>query len=72
MYIYLPYHWNKEVVSMGYVQVRDCQTALNLADLFTKPVPASKVRDLNLKLLGYQRVDYREIDKGFKKRKADD
>ena len=28
--------------------------------------------DLNLKLLGYQRVDYREIDKGFKKRKAED
>ena len=43
---------------------------LNLADLFTKPVPTAKIRDLNLKLLGYQRVDYRNIDKGFNKKKT--
>ena len=69
-YIYLPYHWNKEVVSLGYVQIRDCRTALNLADLFTKPVPSGKIRDLMLPLLGYELVQFSEIDKGFTKDKA--
>ena len=68
-YIYLPYHWNKEVVEMGYVQIRDCRTALNIADLFTKPVPAQKIRDLMGQLLGYVPVDYAEIDRGFTKQK---
>ena len=30
-YIYLPYHWNKEVVELGYVEVRNIRTSLNLA-----------------------------------------
>ncbi|MBL6911007.1 MAG: Ty1/Copia family ribonuclease HI [Pirellulales bacterium] len=65
MYILLPYHWNKEVVQHGYVQIRDCKTAYNIADLFTKPVPAQKIRELLAKLCGYAPVDFAEIDKGF-------
>ena len=41
-YIYLPYHYNKEVCEQGWVQVRDVRTALNIADLFTKAVPREK------------------------------
>ena len=64
-YIYLPYHYNKEVSEQGYVEVRDVRTALNIADLFTKPVTRDKIQALAGKLLGYEPVDYDEINKGF-------
>jgi len=64
-YIYLPYHWNKEVVELGYVEVRDIKTSLNLADLFTKPVGAQKIRDLASPMLGYIPVNFALCDEGF-------
>ena len=45
--------------------MRDVRTALNIADLFTKPVPRDKIQALAGKLLGYEPVDYDEINKGF-------
>ena len=37
-YVYLPYHYNKEVVELGYVKFYPKAGKVNLADLFTKPV----------------------------------
>ena len=61
-YTYLPYHFNKEVVEMGFCEIRYVKTAYNLADLFTKPVDASKIRELMMQLVGYQAVDYDKVD----------
>lgn len=57
-YIYLPYHFNKEVQELGYMYVQDIRTGIDIADLMTKPVPASKIRDLCGSMLGYEWVDY--------------
>ena len=45
-YIYLPYHYNKEVTENGWAVVHDVRTSLNIADLFTKPVPRDKIQAL--------------------------
>ena len=66
-YIYLPYHFNKEAQVLGYVDVLPVRTALNVADLFTKPVPTAKIRDLMGQMLGYTPIDYAEVLKGFEK-----
>ena len=66
-YIYLPYHFNKEAQALGYVDVLSVKTALNVADLFTKPVPAANIRDLMGQMLGYTPIDYAEVLKGFEK-----
>ena len=66
-YIYLPYHFNKEVCEQGFVEVRDVRTALNVADLFTKPVPQNKIRDLLAQLLGYKPIDFVDVNRGFVK-----
>ena len=60
-YIYLPYHFIKEAQMLGYVDVLPVRTALNVADLFTKPVPAAKIRDLMGQMLGYTPIDYAEV-----------
>ena len=67
MYIYLPYHWNKEAVELGFVQIQDIRTALNVADLFTKPLPVQKIRILASQMLGYVPINYAECDRGFNK-----
>ena len=69
MYIYLSYHWNKEVEENGFADVRNVRTALNIADLFTKPVPGHKIKDLMNKLIGYEFIDFDEIDEGFNSKK---
>ena len=66
-YIYLPYHFNKEVQELGYVDVQDIRTGINIADLMTKPVPAPKIRDLCGAMLGYEWVDYVAAERGFHK-----
>jgi hypothetical protein len=38
-YIYQPYHWVKELDAGKYIKVFHKRTDLNLADLFTEPVP---------------------------------
>ena len=62
--MYLPYHYNKEVYEQGWVTIRNIRTALNLADLFTKPVTRDKIQTLAGQLLGYQPIPYDKIDKG--------
>ena len=66
-YIYLPYHFNKEVQELGYVDVQDIRSGVNIADLMTKPVPAPKIRDLCGAMLGYEWVDYVAAERGFHK-----
>ena len=45
-YVYLPYHYNKELVRLGYVQFHKKSSKCNLADLFTKSVVKKVVDDL--------------------------
>ena len=58
-YIFLPYHFNKEVTKMGHCDVRFIRTKLNLADCFTKPVSKGVVDALFNILLGYEPFDSR-------------
>ena len=51
-YIYQPYHWVKELVAGGDIVVEHKRTDLNLADLFTKPVPRQVFDALSRKLKG--------------------
>ena len=64
-YIYLPYHFNKEVVELGFVEVCDVRTKMNIADLFTKPVGADKMREMNDQMLGYKFIPYEIVDQGY-------
>ena len=52
-YIYLAYHWIKELTQFGYIDVQSKRTKLNLADVFTKPVDSGVAKRLFTKLLGY-------------------
>jgi len=52
-YIYLPYHFIKEIDALGICDVQAKRTAFNLADIFTKPVDVGVVNRLFAKLLGY-------------------
>ena len=57
-YIYLPYHYLKECVSNGFVDVRWVGTRLNFADIFTKAVAVETMRALKDKLCGYDNSWY--------------
>lgn len=61
-YIYLSYHFNKEVVELGFVDVRFVRTKSNFADVFTKPVSKGVSDQLFMKLLGYEKFDYSSLD----------
>ena len=52
-YIYQPYHWVKELDAGKYIKVFHKRTDLNLADLFTKPVPRQVFTNLVNKLKGF-------------------
>ena len=58
------------VQELGYVDVQDVRTGVNVADLLTKPVPASKIRDLAAQMLGYAWIDYEVLERGFHKPKT--
>ena len=57
-YFFLSYHWVKGLYEQGDIDVKPKRTNLNIADLFTKPVGSTVVRNLVGKLLGYR--DFRE------------
>ena len=57
-YIYLPYHYLKECVRLGMVDVRWVGTRLNFADIFTKAVAVETIRSLRDKLCGYDNSWY--------------
>ena len=52
-YLYLPYHYVKELYAGGHVEVLYKNTKLNFADLFTKPVTREVIKTLIRKLCGY-------------------
>ena len=52
-YIYLPYHWIKELVRGGHIEVRYVPTKHNIADIFTKSVGPEVITALLQKLLGH-------------------
>ena len=43
-YIYLPYHFNKEVQEMGFSEVAYVPTLKNISDLFTEAVDSGTIR----------------------------
>ena len=45
-YIYLPYHFNKEVQEMGFSEVAYVPTLKNVSDLFAKAVDSGTIRRL--------------------------
>ena len=51
--IYMPYHYNREVVNLGHVIIKWVQSKYNLSDIMTKPVAASIINELGPILLGY-------------------
>ena len=52
-YVYLPYHWTKELVKKNIVKVPYVCTKMNIADLMTKSVPRETIKALRDKLCGY-------------------
>lgn len=53
-FMQVPYHFNKEAVQAGIVEMRYIPTAENLADLFTKSVPRQTLEHLLPTLLGHR------------------
>ena len=53
-YIYLAYHWVKEVYAMGMIKPYYILSEYNLADLLTKPVPREVIRELYDQFTGYR------------------
>ena len=53
-YIYLPYHWTKELVKKKIIKVPYVCTKMNIADLMTKSVPRETLKALRDKLCGYE------------------
>ena len=51
-YIYMPYHFNKEVQEMGFSEVAYAPTLKNISDLFTKAVDSGTIRGLVTSLKG--------------------
>ena len=52
-YIYLPYHWIKELVRGGEIEVRYVPTKHNISDVFTKSVGPDVIHALLNKLTGH-------------------
>ena len=55
-YVYLPYHFNKEVSRLGYVVFAPKKSEFNLADVFTKPVTRGVLQKLLDHLCGYKLI----------------
>lgn len=56
-YIYLAYHYIKEVIKLGYVDAREKRTMYMIADLLTKAVNYSTLNRLGPLLSGYTLID---------------
>ena len=52
-HIYMPYHYNREVVKLGHVIIKWVQSKYNLSDIMTKPVASAIINELGPILLGY-------------------
>jgi hypothetical protein len=60
-YIYLPYFWIQELVRKGEIVVPYVNTKLNVADLHTKSVTTDVIRNLLLKMCGYDTTWLHEL-----------
>ena len=54
MYFRTGYHYNKEAVRDGYVQVKYVHTSWNVSDILTKGLGSCKVKIFKPYLKGYQ------------------
>jgi len=61
-YMYLPYHFNKEVQEEGLSDVRYVASGNNLADLLTKCVGVKEFQALHAGLTGYDNTLIQELD----------
>jgi hypothetical protein len=52
-YIYLPYHYNKEVQEDGFVKVKYVKSVMNISDLTTKAVDRQTMKRLEPSATGY-------------------
>ena len=52
-YIYLPYHYNKEVQEDGFVKVKYVKSVMNISDLTTKVVDRQTMKRLEPSATGY-------------------
>jgi hypothetical protein len=52
-YIYLPYHWIREIVQRGIIAVKYVNTKFNVSDLMTKSVTRQTIVELHERLTGY-------------------
>ena len=52
-HIYVPYHWVRQAVRDGHIEIKWTRTECNLSDVFTKAVPLSVVRKLVRVLTGH-------------------
>jgi hypothetical protein len=64
-YIYLPYHYNKEVQELGFIKVVYVKSAMNISDLFTKAVDRATMKRLLPALLGQDTRLLTELIKQF-------
>ena len=55
-YVYLPYHFNKEVSRMGYVTFKPKKSEFNIADIFTKAVTRTVLNTLLPYLCGLRLI----------------
>jgi hypothetical protein len=53
-FMQVPYHYNKEAVKAGVVEMRYISTTDNLADIFTKAVPRQVLERLLPSILGHR------------------
>ena len=53
-YIYIPYHFNREVYDLGLIKVFWVRSGFNVADLMTKALSYQKAKGLLAYLLGYK------------------
>ena len=58
MYIYLSYHFIKEVVANGHIAVKWKRSGFNLSDLMTKGVGSKEIKALLGCLCGYEQRDF--------------
>ena len=64
-YVYLPYHYVKEVSRMGYVNFQPKKSQFNLADVFTKPVTKTVLGTLLPYLCGLRLISTENMREGL-------
>ena len=66
-YIYLPYHWVKELTRAREIAVRYVPTKANISDVFTKSVGPDVIRNLYRKLTGHDLTWVTDAEQAYAK-----